>query len=190
MLWAMILWLNGTFGAGKTTTSKELVSLIPETRIFDAEYVGYMLRDAVTDMPRTGAGGFQSWQPWRALVVETAAQLLNYVGGRLIVVQTVLEEQYWTEIRDGFQKADLPLHHVVLHTDPDTLTQRIEADTEHSRDWRLNHLVAYREAVPWLHREAEVIDTTHRTPQEAAQLIAAGIRSSWNLPTEDLPKQT
>jgi adenylylsulfate kinase-like enzyme len=39
----MIVWLNGAFGAGKTTTAGELTSRIPESRLFDAEKVGEML---------------------------------------------------------------------------------------------------------------------------------------------------
>ncbi|WP_228834433.1 AAA family ATPase [Nocardia abscessus] len=33
----MIIWLNGTFGAGKTTTAGELTALLPGSRIFDTE---------------------------------------------------------------------------------------------------------------------------------------------------------
>ena len=39
----MIVWLNGTFGCGKTTTAAELCPLIPSSRLFDPETVGYML---------------------------------------------------------------------------------------------------------------------------------------------------
>lgn len=172
----MIIWLNGTFGAGKTTTSKELAPLIAGARIFDAEFVGYMLRDGVTDMPPTAAGGFQSWQPWRSLVVETATRLLDFLGGPLIVVQTVLEKPYWDEIRAGFEEAAVPVHHFVLHTDRGTLTERIEGHIEASRarGWRLKHLPDYERAqAAWLHREAQVIDTTGITPARVAELIRA-----------------
>jgi hypothetical protein len=40
----VIIWLNGTFGAGKTTTSAEPSSLLPDAHVFDSEHVGYMLR--------------------------------------------------------------------------------------------------------------------------------------------------
>ncbi|MFC7646356.1 AAA family ATPase [Streptosporangium lutulentum] len=121
----MIIWLNGTFGAGKTTTAGELVELIPEARIFDSEYVGYMLRH-VRDLPQVR--NFQQWPPWRGLVVETASQLLGYLGGVLVIPQTVLVEEYWTEIRTGLEKAGIPLHHFLVHTDQDTLIHRIETD--------------------------------------------------------------
>ena len=30
----MILWINGTFGAGKTSIANELVRLLPQARIY------------------------------------------------------------------------------------------------------------------------------------------------------------
>ncbi|MBL1095731.1 AAA family ATPase [Streptomyces coffeae] len=170
----MIIWLNGTFGAGKTTTSRELVELLPEARIFDAEQVGYMLRH-VENLPQLG--NFQHWPPWRHLVVETASQLLDYVGGILVVPQSILIEEYWREIRAGLEKIGIPVHHFVLHADHDTLTERIETDSETNsqfpgaRQWRLDHLAAYQEALPWLSREGNVIDTTQGDPAHVARLI-------------------
>jgi hypothetical protein len=181
MLDTVIIWLNGTFGAGKTTTSGELVKFIPEARIFDAEQVGYMLQ-RVPGLPQLG--DFQHWPPWRGLVVETACQVLDYVGGVLVIPQTVLVEQYWTEIRTGLEKAAIPVRHFLLHTDQDTLVHRIETDTVESgaRQWRLDHLSKYRAALPWLSREAEVVDTTGILPEQVAQIIAAdgGMRATGN----------
>ncbi|MBB4938148.1 hypothetical protein FHR32_002453 [Streptosporangium album] len=170
----MIIWLNGTFGAGKTTTTRELLKLIPEARLFDPEKVGFMLRH-VTDLPQVG--NFQDWRPWRGLVVETASQLLDYVGGALVVPQTVLDEQYWAEIHAGLEKASIPVHHFVLHTDQDTLIHRIETDTIESgaRQWRLDHIPDYHAALPWLRREAEVVDTTETSPEQVAHVIAASV---------------
>ncbi len=47
----MIVWLNGTFGAGKTTTAAELQTLMPGARVFDPETVGYMLMANLADRP-------------------------------------------------------------------------------------------------------------------------------------------
>ena len=40
----MIVWLNGAFGAGKTSTAKELLQLLPNARLYDPEHVGFLLR--------------------------------------------------------------------------------------------------------------------------------------------------
>ncbi|MCZ4100488.1 ATP-binding protein [Streptomyces sp. So13.3] len=171
----MIIWLNGTFGAGKTTTSKELAAMVPNARIFDSEQVGYMLRHVLESVP---VKDFQDWRPWRALVVETATQILGYVGGVLVVPQSVLVEQYWTELSAGFAAAGIPVRHFVLHTDQDTLTRRIESDTVETgaRQWRLDHLTAYESARPWLSRTAETIDTTNLPPDRVAHAIASAVQ--------------
>ncbi|WP_230209027.1 AAA family ATPase [Nostocoides sp. HKS02] len=123
----MILWLNGTHGVGKTTTSALVQQLIPDSRVFDAEKVGETLMDITPGLPETD--NFQHWPPWRPLVVETARRILDYTGGTLVMPMTVLVEQYWREINAGFAGHAIPVQHFVLHADADTLRRRIEQDT-------------------------------------------------------------
>lgn len=78
----MTVWLNGTHGAGKTTTSALVQQLLPDSRVFDAEKVGETLMDITPGLPRTD--NFPHWPPWRPLVVETARRVLDYTGGTLL----------------------------------------------------------------------------------------------------------
>jgi hypothetical protein len=87
----VIVWLNGTFGCGKTTTGAELRSLIPSSRLFDPEMVGYMLRPNPADQP---VSDFQHWPPWRPMVVATATELACFTGQHLIAPQTILTRAY------------------------------------------------------------------------------------------------
>lgn len=173
----MIIWLNGTFGAGKTTTAKELTARVPDSRLFDSEKVGELLWHVLGTPPRD----FQDWPPWRGLVVETARQLLDHVGGTLVVPQTVLKERYWQELSSGLADAGIPVHHFLLHTDHDTLVHRIETDTApesaNARQWRLDHLAAYTDALPWLRAAAEVVDTTGVPPSRVADLVIERVAS-------------
>ncbi|MEU8950379.1 ATP-binding protein [Streptomyces sp. NPDC048489] len=169
----MIVWLNGTHGAGKTTTSAFVQRLIPDSRVFDAEKVGETLMDITPGLPATD--NFQHWPPWRPLVVETARRVLGYTGGTLVMPMTVLVEPYWREISAGLARYAIPVRHFVLHADQDTLRARIAGDTVVGPDspFRLHHLEPYAEAArTWLHAEAEVVDTTHLSPAQAAQRIA------------------
>jgi hypothetical protein len=174
----MIVWLNGTHGVGKTTTSALVQPLIPNSRVFDAEKVGETLMDITPGLPWTG--NFQHWPPWRPLVVETARHVLDYTGGTLVIPMTVLVEQYWREISTGLAEHAIPVRHFVLHADQDTLRGRIEGDTVLGPSpFRLEYLEPYAEAArTWLHREAEVVDTTHLTPVQAAVQIAESVKSS------------
>ncbi|WP_395310336.1 AAA family ATPase [Mycobacterium sp. AMU20-3851] len=177
----MIVWLNGTHGVGKTTTSALVQQLIPSSRVFDAEMVGEMLMRIEPGLPETD--NFQHWPPWRPLVVETARRLLEYTGGTLVVPMTVLVEPYWREIRTSLEQYGIPLRHFVLHADQDTLRSRIEDDRVMGYStFRIDHLDAYAAAArTWLHDEAEVVDTTNLAPEEVARQIAgavAGVDSS------------
>ncbi|MFF3331984.1 ATP-binding protein [Streptomyces sp. NPDC002888] len=121
----MTVWLNGTHGAGKTTSAL-VQQLIPDSRVFDAEKVGETLMDITPGLPGPGADNFQHWPPWRPLVVETARRVLDYTGGTPVMPMTVLVEQYWREISTGLAHHAVPVRHFVLHADQDTLRGRIE----------------------------------------------------------------
>lgn len=173
----MIVWLNGTFGAGKTATATALVPLIPEARLFDPETVGYMLQPNLADHP---VSDFQHWAPWRPLVVATATELARYTGEHLIAPQTILNRDYLAEIVTGLRAAGIALFHVLLDASDDVLRSRIEASAE-ARQWRLDHLPEYRQARGWLRREADlVLDTAAFTADQAAREIASALPSLVN----------
>lgn len=117
---------------------------------------------------------FQHWDPWRPLVVETARRVHEFTGGTLVMPMTVLVESYWREISDGFAGRGIPVQYFVLHADQETLRDRIQNDKAPGPStFRLAYLEPYAEAArAWRHNEAEVIDTTGITPEQAAQRIA------------------
>jgi predicted kinase len=174
----VIVWINGTHGSGKTTTSGLVQKLLPDSRVFDAEKVGETLMDITPGLPDTD--NFQHWPPWRPLVVETARHVLDYTGGTLLIPMTVLVERYWREISLGLAQYAIPVRHFVLHADQETLRGRIEGDTVTGPStFRLEYLQAYAEAArTWLHNEAEVIDTANVTSEQVALRIADAVTDS------------
>ncbi|MER7482508.1 AAA family ATPase [Streptomyces sp. NPDC126510] len=172
----MIVWLNGTHGAGKTTTSALVQKLLPDSRVFDAEKVGETLMDITPALPGPGTENFQHWPPWRPLVVDTARRVLDYAGGTLVIPMTVLVEEYWREISTGLAQHDIEVRHFVLHADQETLRGRIEGEHVVPSPFRLRYLEPYAEAArTWLHSAGEVVDTTHLTPAQAALHIAEAV---------------
>ncbi|SDD01973.1 AAA family ATPase [Glycomyces harbinensis] len=172
----MIVWLNGTFGAGKTTTARLLEAALP-ARVFDAEHIGYLLRGVIGDVPHAD---FKDWAPWRGLTIETARQVLDFVGGTLVIPQSVLQHQYWTELMDGFAKHDIPVTAFTLHAERDTFERRVRTDTAEptALQWRLDHRDAYEQALgQWMRAETTLIDTTDRTPEDACAEIVAAARA-------------
>jgi hypothetical protein len=168
---ATVVWLNGTFGAGKTTTANVVVGRDATLRAFDPEWVGFMLRMNLADQEATD---FQHLPPWRRLVPVVAREIADLTGQRLVTVQTVLIEDYWRELRAGLDEQRLDVVHVLLDADDDALRARIEGDTVdvNARQWRLDHLDEYRAARPWMTAAADlVIDTTARTADDVATLL-------------------
>jgi chloramphenicol 3-O-phosphotransferase len=168
----LIVWLNGTFGVGKTATAARLQPMVANSRLFDPETVGYLLRHHLADLPVTD---FQHWSAWRPLVVATAAELTEQTGQHLIAPQTVLHAPYWQEIRDGLTARGIEVFHVLLDADETVLRQRVLGSDEAAR-WRLAHLTMYRDARPWMRDAADlVVDTGSSSPGEVARTIAKSL---------------
>ncbi len=167
----MLVWLNGAFGVGKTTTAAAIAEQSPELRLFDPEWVGYMLRANLADVT---VGDFQDLAPWRSLVPRVASEITTLTGDDLVAVQTVLVESYWSELRSGFQQLGIAVIHVVLDCHEDALRHRIISDDADpsASDWRSRHIEKYRSARSWMTAEADlVVDVTARSPQDAAAII-------------------
>jgi hypothetical protein len=168
----VIIWVNGTFGAGKTTTARQLALRLANARPFDPEQVGYLLMRTLEDHE---FGDFQDLAPWRELVPVFTEKIARFTGQHLIAVQTVLREDYWQELTAGFERTPLDIFHVLLHVDSDVLAERIKADEVEAGacQWRLDHISAYETARPWMESAADlVIDATHLPAAEAAERIA------------------
>ncbi|MGW7519025.1 NUDIX domain-containing protein [Streptomyces sp. NPDC054796] len=176
----MIVWLNGAFGAGKTTAANELLDLLPGSTLYDPELIGTGLR-AMLPKERLGrVDDFQDLPSWRRLVAETAAALLTEVEGPLIAPMTLLRQEYRDEIFGALAARRVEVRHLLLHADETILRARIDqrAATEgkSSRRWCLGHLPHYGAALGWLSAEAHAIDTSRLTPRQTAERIVDAIR--------------
>jgi hypothetical protein len=163
----VIIWVNGTFGAGKTTTATQLVELSPDLRLFDPEWVGYLLSNNLADHEFSD---FQQLPPWRVLVQPVADEIARFTGQHLVAVQTVLVEDYWQEIETGLIGLGHSVFHVVLDADQDTLHARIDADENgvDIRKWRHEHVDPYLAARPWMLASADLVINTSDADAESA----------------------
>ncbi|MGV8911660.1 MAG: ATP-binding protein [Rhodoglobus sp.] len=167
----MIIWLNGTFGAGKTTTAAALEPLWQNSRQFDPEWVGRALARNLQDIP---FHNFQDLPPWRPLVVEMLDGVERLTGQNVISTQTVLNREYWLEIRAGLEARGRQLFHVVLESNEAILRSRIEQDEvePEARGWRIDHISKYAEERSWMVEDADLVVRTDETqPRQVASLI-------------------
>ncbi|MBH5333868.1 NUDIX domain-containing protein [Streptomyces pactum] len=181
----MIVWLNGAFGAGKTTTARALVDLLPGSNLYDPEKVGDLLRVTLPRKRLAEVTDYQDLPSWRRLVVETGAALHAEVGGPLVAPMTLLKQEYRDEIFGGFAARRIPVRHVLLRPDETILRRRIDereevpGDPEASesvRRWCRDHLAPYRDALAWIGDDAHVVDTTGLSPAQVAERVADAVR--------------
>ncbi|MEU0005830.1 NUDIX domain-containing protein [Streptomyces sp. NPDC006314] len=182
-----VVWINGAFGAGKTTTARELIELIPNSTLFDPEVVGAALTHLLPAKRLAEVGDLQDLPMWRRLVVDTAAGMLAELGGTLVVPMTLLRQEYRDEIFGGLAARRIRVHHMLL-APAETILRARMADREvppdlpdgdlRVRQWAYDHIEPYRSALAsWLTADAHLVDTSALTPYETAAHIAESVGS-------------
>ena len=122
----VIIWINGAFGAGKTTLAEELHRRLPDAVVYDPEDVGLMLWKQMRPN-----GDFQYLPSWRELVVATALSLRRHHADTLIVPMSLIRDAYQAEILGGLADAGEEVLHVFLEADACVLRERLNARVTH-----------------------------------------------------------
>jgi len=142
----VIIWLNGGFGAGKTTLAGELHRRLPDAVVYDPEDVGALLWRWLRPND-----DFQDLPSWRELVVATALSLRRHHADTLIVPMSLIRDAYRTEILGGLADAGEEVLHVFLEADGDVLKERLVAREpvpdnpvtgQSARDWAFSRVDA------------------------------------------------
>ncbi|PZG94798.1 ATP/GTP-binding protein [Streptomyces sp. NTH33] len=183
----MIVWINGAFGAGKTTTARELIELIPNSTLFDPEVIGSALTYLLPPEHLAEVGDYQDLPIWRRMVIDTAAAMLAELGGTLVVPMTLLRQEYRDEIFGGLAARRITVRHILLAPAETILRERIARrevppdlpDGEmRVRQWSHDHIEPYRAALAsWLTADAHPVDTGALTPYETAARIVEAVSS-------------
>ena len=103
----VIIWINGGFGAGKTTLAEELHRRLPDALVYDPEDVGIMLWKWLPS-----GGDFQHMASWRELAVATALSLRRHHADTLIVPMSLIRDAYRAQILGGLAEAGEEVLHV------------------------------------------------------------------------------
>jgi AAA domain len=182
----VILWINGAFGAGKTTLAETLHGRLPDALSFDPEYVGSMVRSwvpgEVTD--------FQDIPLWRRLTAECVIGMYHDYRQPLIVPMTLVNTDYRKEIFDRISDAGMTLLHVFLEVPADELQRRIddqvlvpddpERDAQ-ARAFRSRNIARCVAARSVLSSDTLVLPGALKTPNELADSVleAFTARRAW-----------
>src|SRR5260370_41321870 len=108
----MIIMINGSFAAGKSTVAELLVQRLYHSMLYDPEMVAYGLRPIIE--PVETFSDFQDLTIWRPLVIETARQLKQDYGRTLPVPMKLWHRPYFNGIVAGLRCSDPHLHHSCL----------------------------------------------------------------------------
>ena len=117
-------------------------------RTFDPEWVGYMLRENLSDYPVTD---FRHWEPWRVLTPIVADEVIRFSGQSLVAPQTVREDEYWDELVGGLSERGYDVLHVLLEAEHEVMR-----DASRPTGWRsprsrgASTTSNYAAARPWL----------------------------------------
>ncbi|WP_327005211.1 ATP-binding protein [Dactylosporangium sp. NBC_01737] len=173
----MIVWINGPFGVGKTTLTKELCRRDPKARAFDPERIGWVLQRTVG---RLRHGDYQDLPAWRSAII-TAAAWQARGADPLIVPMTVLRGPILREIFGGLRGRGHEVRHLLLDVSAPVLIERVENDDDDGpQAWRLDQLGTYLTARHDLRRVDAVLDTDDLEAAEVAdeaEAIIAGWRA-------------
>ncbi|MFC1435371.1 AAA family ATPase [Streptacidiphilus sp. N1-3] len=183
----MIVWVNGPFGAGKTTTTALLQQALDGALLFDPEEVGFVIRQSFPEGHPQRHKDFQDYPMWPPLVAQHAIHLEHYTKAPVIAPMTLLRHDYADTIFSTIRAAGIELRHLLIHADPQTLRARIEGSSEFPDDevrsekvraFRRRKLADYESAYDtWLRDQADVIDTSSLTPEQAAEQAVKLLRS-------------
>jgi hypothetical protein len=170
---AMLLWINGPCGVGKTATAFELNRRLPGSVVCDPAHVGYgMHRMLPPPLRRTR---WQDIPAWRQAVLQLLRVALAGHGGPLIVPVALVDHGHFQEIIGSLRDEGVRLHHFALLAEPATVVRRLRARSlgrePRTQPWEVDVLD------DWLERLrrpefARHVRTDHMTVAQVADTVA------------------
>lgn len=127
-----IIWINGSFGVGKTTIAQELMGQWPGAVLFDPELVGSLLRAVVPRDLQTL--DYQDMALWRDVTTATAAALVRRTRRPVVVPMTLVVPEYFEDVIGGLRRAGIEVRHFTLWASRDTIQQRLQERPD-TTDW-------------------------------------------------------
>ncbi|MDX8046767.1 AAA family ATPase [Gracilibacillus sp. S3-1-1] len=129
----MIIWLNGAFGSGKTTSAFELKRRLPNSFVYDPENIGYFIRENIPK--ELHEANFQDHEQWRIFNYEMLKYISNTYDHTIIVPMTIFNPQYYEEIIQRLIDEGISLKHYILYADKSTLLKRLNKRLERGETW-------------------------------------------------------
>jgi hypothetical protein len=175
-----IIWLNGPFGVGKSSTARALRERAPHSVVVNPEIVGWIIRRTIGLIRR---GDYQTKWSWRAVTLFLAIQTQRFADP-VIIPMSILSPTRMSGLLEDLRSRHAVVHHIVLDAPADVLEERIRADDADrpAKAWRDRSATMYlanRDALMGL---GATIDTTGLDSVQIAEAIERAVSRA--VPTE------
>jgi hypothetical protein len=157
----MVVFINGSFGIGKTTVARLLAPQLPNSAVFDPEPVGLVLSRLALVLPlRERTDDFQDLVSWRRASVRAIALALRF-RRTVIVPMTFSNVGYLGEFLSHFRGRAVPTRHYCLTAPHCVVLERLQ-----SREGR-------QRANQWVLRRSAECCAAHEAPEFAEHIPTA-----------------
>ena len=165
----MVIWINGAFGAGKTSVARQIAAMRAGTSLFDPEQIGFMLRRV---LPSSKVDDFQDLGLWREFTVKLVVEAARI--GPVVVPMTVANPHYLEEISSGFSLNGVAMHHFTLDASTQALRRRLRRrlDWPASKRWALDRVESCTAALADEAFATHVKTERRRVTEIAAEILA------------------
>ena len=130
----MIIWINGSFGVGKTTIAEGLKRKIENSIIYDPENIGEFLLNIMPEKEKD----FQDYELWRILNLEILKNLSKSYP-TIIVPMTITKQEYYDEIIGNLRNNNIKVKDFILIATKYKIIERLD-DRKNTTDWTYNQV--------------------------------------------------
>jgi 2-phosphoglycerate kinase len=166
-----IIWINGAFGSGKTTTAFEINRRLTNSFVYDPENIGYFLR---RNMPKEilERNDFQNEILWRTFNYEIIKNIASKYNGIIIIPMTIYNQKYYDEIIGKLIESEIVVEHYILGATKETILKRLKKRLGNAV-WAKNKIENCINGFEELKRRKETIyiDTNNKKINEVIEKI-------------------
>ena len=164
----MIYWINGAYGVGKSTIALELKKKLKKAIIYDAEEIGNAIR---ANYPKSLYSVlFDGYLLWRETNYKLLKDIQSKYNGDIIVPITLIKEESYEEIINKLKNDSIPLTHILLEADYETIHDCILNRGEEENCWCMKNINMCFNTFKKV-TNAIRINTINKTPKEIVKEI-------------------
>ena len=165
----MIIWINGSFGVGKTSTAKLLKNKLNKSIIYDPEEIGGFL----SNMFNHEKDDFQDYELWRILNSDILKYMCS-IYEIVIVPMTITNKNYYDEIINQLKTSGVEIKHFILNASKEEIINRLDS-REDSTEWAYNQVDRCIKEFEKNQFNAKIINTNNISAEEVARIIIDSI---------------